>query len=169
MPRTLGYAMLMATWCVTWLAVTPAAAMAEPRYCADEVSRTSAAQVFAARQTVRREIVEALSEDARLRICAAWSTVQAPRRAGAPVVSDTPALILAGEYDPLTPPSYAEVMSRTLRNGRWFEFPATGHAVERASSCAHAMMIDFLAAPHVAPDAHCIADMPPPTWVIPGS
>lgn len=137
--------------------------------CADEVSRTSAAQVFAARRTVRREVVDALSEDARLRICAEWGAAQAPRRDGAPVVTNAPALILAGEYDPLTPPSYAEVMSRTLANGRWFEFPGMGHAVERASTCAHAMMIGFLAAPHLAPDARCIAEMPPPAWVIPGS
>jgi len=136
--------------------------------CADEVSRTSPARVFAARRTVRREIVEALSEDARLRICAGWGAGQTPRRSGAPVVSDVPTLILAGEYDPLTPPSYAEIMSRTLRNGRWFEFPGIGHAVERSSSCAHAMMIDFLAAPQLGPDARCIAEMRPPAWVIPG-
>ena len=79
-----------------------------------------------------------------------------------------PTLILAGEYDPLTPPSYAEIMSRTLRNSRWFEFPGIGHAVERSSPCAHAMMIDFLAAPQLAPDASCLADMRPPAWVIPG-
>jgi hypothetical protein len=86
--------------------------------CAEEVSRTSAAQLFAARRTVRREIVEALSEDARSRICAGWGAAQSSPRPGRPVVSDAPALILAGEYNPLTPPSYAEVMSRTLRNKR---------------------------------------------------
>ena len=109
----------------------------------------------------------ALSEDARLRICAGWGAGQTPRRAQVPVVSDVPTLILAGEYDPLTPPSYAEIMSRTLRNSRWFEFPGTGHAVERSSACAHQMMVDFLAAPDLMPDASCIADMRPPAWVIP--
>jgi hypothetical protein len=89
-----------------------------PVNCAEEVSRTSAAQLFAARRTVRREIVEALSEDARSRICAGWGAAQSSPRPGRPVVSDAPALILAGEYNPLTPPSYAEVMSRTLRNKR---------------------------------------------------
>lgn len=136
--------------------------------CADEVSRTSAAQVSAARRTVRREIVEALSEDARLRICAGWGAAQTPRSAEAPVVTDVPTLIIAGEYDPLTPPSYAEITSRTLRNSRWFEFRGIGHAVERSSSCAHAMMIDFLAAPQLAPDARCLGEMRAPAWVIPG-
>jgi pimeloyl-ACP methyl ester carboxylesterase len=136
--------------------------------CADEVSRTSPAQVFAARRTVRREIVEALSEDARLRICASWGSGQVQRRAEAPVVSDVPTLILAGEYDPLTPPAYAEIAGRTLRNSSRFEFPAIGHAVVPTSPCGHSIMIGFLAAPEQAPDARCIAGMGPPAWVVPG-
>jgi len=136
--------------------------------CADEVSRTSAPQVFAARRTLRAEIVEALSEDARLRICAGWGAAQPQPGAARPVVSDVPTLILAGEYDPLTPPAYAEIAARTLRNSSWFEFPGIGHAVVPTSPCAHAMMIGFLAAPALTPDASCIADIRPPAWVIPG-
>ena len=83
-------------------------------------------------------------------------------------MSDVPTLILAGEYDPLTPPAYAEIAGRTLRNSSWFEFPGIGHAVVPTSPCAHAMMIGFLAAPALTPDASCIADMRPPAWVIPG-
>ena len=133
-----------------------------------QVSRTSAAQLFAARRTVRPEIAEALGEDARLRICAGWGAAEVPRSAAAPVVSGVPALILAGEYDPLTPPAYAEIASRTLRNSRWFEFPGIGHAVQWTSPCAYAVMIDFLAAPQLAPDASCMKDMRPPAWIIPG-
>ena len=91
----------------------------------------------------------------------------APAGRGRPVVSDVPTLILAGEYDPLTPPAYAEIAGRTLRNSSWFEFPGIGHAVVPTSPCAHAMMIDFLAAPALTPDASCIADLRPPAWVIP--
>jgi pimeloyl-ACP methyl ester carboxylesterase len=87
---------------------------------------------------------------------------------GTPVVSDTPALILAGEYDPLTAPLYGTIAGRTLRNSHVFEFPAIGHDAQRGSPCAHAMMMDFLANPTVAPSAACIADMQPPAWVIPG-
>jgi pimeloyl-ACP methyl ester carboxylesterase len=135
--------------------------------CADEVSRTSPARVFAARRTVRREIVEALSEDARFRICAGWGAGQIPRRTQAPVVSAVPALILSGEYDPLTPPTYGASAARTLPNGSWFTLPGIGHAVVPTSPCGHAIMIDFLAAPDRAPDARCIAGLAPPAWVIP--
>jgi pimeloyl-ACP methyl ester carboxylesterase len=135
--------------------------------CSDQVSRTSPARVFAAQRSVRREIREALSEDARFRICAGWGAARVPRSAAAPVVSGVATLILAGQYDPLTPPAYGKIASRTLRNSRLYEFPAVGHAVERGSTCAHAMMMDFLAAPRLAPDASCLAAMGPPAWVIP--
>lgn len=136
--------------------------------CADEVGRTSPAEVFAARRTVRREIVDALSEDARLRICAGWGAGQPRRRDGSPVVSNVPTLILAGEYDPLTPPAYAWIAARTLHRSSWFVLPGIGHAAVPTSPCAHAMMIAFLAAPELTPDARCLADMAAPAWVIPG-
>jgi len=136
--------------------------------CADQVSRTSARPIFAAQQNVRPEIAAALHEEARLRICEGWGAARLSRSAASPVTSEVPTLILAGQYDPLTPPEYAEIAGRTLRHSRWFEFPAIGHAVEPTSLCALAMMIDFLADPLLAPDASCIADLPPPSWIIAG-
>lgn len=135
--------------------------------CGDMVSRTSAAQVFAAQRTVRTEIASAMNEDARLRICAGWGATEPPRDAASPVVSAVPTLILAGEYDPRTPPAYAQIAGRTLRNSSWFAFPGIGHFITRLSPCAHSMMIDFLADPALTPDAGCIADMGPPAWRIP--
>ena len=135
--------------------------------CADNASRTSLRRVSAARRNVRPEIAEALSENARLRICAGWGAAQPPPGAAAPVVSDVPTLILAGEYDPLTPPRYARIAGRTLRNSDGFQFPAMGHNLQRSSPCAHQMMLEFLANPTLTPDASCIAEMPPPVWVIP--
>ena len=136
--------------------------------CADEASRTSPQQVAAARRNVRPEIAGALREDARLRICAGWGAAESRPRAATPVVSRVPTLILAGQYDPRTPPLYAKIASRTLRNSRWFEFPGVGHNVQRSSPCPHAMMIEFLANPARRPDAICIAGMPAPAWFIPG-
>jgi len=91
------------------------------------------------------------------------------RRAAAPVVSDVPALILAGEYDPLTPPRYGGIAGRTLQRSLRLTFPGIGHGVQRTAPCAHAIMVAFLAAPGQPPDASCIADMRSPAWVIPGA
>ena len=137
--------------------------------CADEASRTSTPQqVAAARKHVRSEIVEALNnEEGQLRICAGWGAAPSQPGAGTPVVSGVHTLILAGEYDPLTPPRYAAVAGRTLRNSHWFQFPAMGHNLQRSSACAQQMVMAFLANPAATPDAACIAEMPPPAWVIP--
>ena len=135
--------------------------------CADDASRTSLRRVSAARRNVRPEIAAALSEDARLRICDGWGAAQPGPRGATPVVSDVPTLILAGEYDPLTPPRYARIAGRTLRNSDWFQFPAMGHNLQRSSPCAHQMMMKFLANPTQTTDTSCIAEMSPPVWVIP--
>jgi pimeloyl-ACP methyl ester carboxylesterase len=137
--------------------------------CVDEANQTTAPRVAAARRTVRPEIVLALDEEARLRICEAWGAAESRSSARTPVVSDAPALILAGEYDPLTPPDYGVITGRTLRNSYLFEFPAVGHNVHRSTPCAHSMMMAFLANPDVAPDAACIEGLPPPAWVVPSS
>ena len=136
--------------------------------CGDMVNRTSVPQVLAAQQTVRPEIARVMNEDARLRICAGWGATDPPRSAVRPVVSDVPTLILAGAYDPLTPPTYAEIAAHTLRSSWWFVFPGIGHFIERLSPCAHGMMMDFLADPVLTPDASCLAALGPPAWFIPG-
>lgn len=135
--------------------------------CADFASGTSIQEVTAARRNVHPALAQALGEEARLRICEGWGAARSMPTTHTPVVSSVPTLIFAGEYDPLTPPHYAQIASRTLRNSLWFEFPAMSHNVQRSSSCAHAMMIAFLADPERTPDASCIDDMRPPVWFIP--
>ena len=63
------------------------------------------------------------------------------------MVSDVPTLLLAGEYAPLTPPRYARIAGRTLRNSARFKFPAMGHTFQRSSPCAHRMVMEFLQIP----------------------
>ena len=44
-----------------------------------------------------------------------------------PVISDVPALILAGEYDPVTPPDYGHQVTGHLSRAQFFELRAPGH------------------------------------------
>ena len=46
-----------------------------------------------------------------------------------PVVSDKPVLLLSGELDPVTPPSFAEAAAKTLVNGRQLVARGLGHTV----------------------------------------
>lgn len=54
----------------------------------------------------------------QLAACAAWPAAKIPPSFLEPVRSSVPALIVAGEYDPATPPELAEQVARTLARSR---------------------------------------------------
>ncbi len=47
----------------------------------------------------------------------------------APVVSDIPTLILAGEFDQNTPAYWGKLAGETLSNSHYLEFPGCGHGI----------------------------------------
>ena len=55
-------------------------------------------------------------------VCRAWGFREADDRDQEPVISDIPTLILAGEWDPSTPPSYGRLARRSS------SFRKSGHA-----------------------------------------
>ncbi len=79
---------------------------------------------------------------------------------------DIPTLILNGEYDPVTPPNWAEIAAETLSNSYLFIIPAGGHGVMDMSDCTAGIAAQFLTDPLTEPDGSCIDDMPPPQWVV---
>ncbi len=91
-------------------------------------------------------------------ICAEWPVVEADSWVKEPVVSDIPTLVLSGEFDPVTPPEYAELAAAHLPNSYVFEFAGVGHNPVGGSSCARSMVADFLANPDKSPDASCMTD-----------
>ncbi len=102
-----------------------------------------------------------------LAICQVWPSGQAGPLEDAPVHSDIPTLLLAGEYDPYTPPSWAERAAATLPNGYVYEFPGVGHGPLKFLPCAQEIALAFLDDPTVAPAADCIAELGPPSFVTP--
>ena len=59
--------------------------------------------------------------------CAVWPTGTRPADFHAPLKSDVPALLLSGEFDPVTPPRYGTQVERHLRNGRHLVLKGQGH------------------------------------------
>jgi len=53
-----------------------------------------------------------------LAMCEAWDVPARPAVEAEPVISDVPALVLGGNFDPVSPPSYAETLTGNLTNGR---------------------------------------------------
>ena len=92
------------------------------------------------------------------RLCAKWQAKPRPPLANSPVQSDIPALLLSGNFDPITPPSYAELADETLSASYSFVFPHVGHGVLRSDDCGLQIALEFIDEPLSEPDSSCIAD-----------
>jgi pimeloyl-ACP methyl ester carboxylesterase len=89
-------------------------------------------------------------------LCDAFGTGAPDPRENEPVQSALPTLLLAGEYDPITPPAWAPLAAETLSTSYTYTFPGTGHAVISRGACPVSMIRAFLSDPYRAPDASCI-------------
>jgi pimeloyl-ACP methyl ester carboxylesterase len=92
-----------------------------------------------------------------LDMCDFWPTRMPDAIENQPVTSDIPALVLSGEYDPVTPPSFGRTAVETLTNATHFEFPSVGHGVVyEPRGCANTLMIAFLDDPTSVLDGSCV-------------
>ena len=96
-------------------------------------------------------------------LCAAFDPGVAAPIENELLVSDIPTLLLAGVYDPITPPADTESLLAGLSGGQYVEFPHTGHAA-MTDECAQQIALEFLSDPAVVADAACLADIDPPDW-----
>lgn len=76
-----------------------------------------------------------------------------------PIISDVPALIISGQFDPITPPRYANILARNLENSRHIIFPGVGHGAITAGSCPITIISQFFFSPEVSPDTSCVSFM----------
>jgi pimeloyl-ACP methyl ester carboxylesterase len=100
--------------------------------------------------------------------CQQWGSGTADPIENEPVTSDIPTLILAGEFDPITPPAYGLTAAETLTNSTFFEFPGLAHGVSTATECSTAILLDFLDDPSTRPNDACIADLDGPSFYVAG-
>jgi pimeloyl-ACP methyl ester carboxylesterase len=75
--------------------------------------------------------------------CVIWPRGVLPKDFKQPVVSDKPALLLAGAWDPVTPPADAERAASSLSNSRVLVVPGAGHIVLR-SGCLPKLAARFV-------------------------
>lgn len=99
--------------------------------------------------------------------CQIWNVAPADQIETQPVVSDIPTLVVAGEYDPITPARWAQSAASYLPNSYFFLFPGAGHGVIDINDCSKSIMQAFLDDPTQEPDGSCIADIGEPQWVLP--
>ncbi len=97
--------------------------------------------------------------------CQMWMDATAPPIEDQPVRSNIPALILNGEYDPVTPPKWAQAAADYLPNSQLFIFPGHGHTLIDAGTCPVMLMLDFLESPNQPVNSACFAAISPPDFV----
>lgn len=73
----------------------------------------------------------------------------------APVDSNVPALILSGEFDPITPPAYGLQVAEKLSNSYAYSFSGLCHGVAFGGDCAMQMALHFLDDPVQDPFDEC--------------
>jgi pimeloyl-ACP methyl ester carboxylesterase len=101
-------------------------------------------------------------------VCDLWGTRSPIAEEDEAVVSDIPALVLAGEFDPITPPSWGEHAAETLDAATFVEIPGAGHGPSASLECPQAILREFLAAPGDQHALECIGDIGAPGFVTPG-
>jgi len=99
-----------------------------------------------------------------IELCERWSEGEPDAEENAPVTSDIPTLILAGEFDPITPPRWGEAIASSLPNAHFYAFPYTGHGVVNSQACGAGVMLAFLDDPFAAPNTGCIDEIPAPAF-----
>ncbi len=102
-------------------------------------------------------------------MCKIWNVKPVPSSYKAPVRSAIPALLLAGQYDPVTPLSDAQEVASTLSHSYVVFFPGDGHgqAVFNPSGCPSQIMFAFYDNPVQKPNTSCTASMSGGNFLVP--
>jgi pimeloyl-ACP methyl ester carboxylesterase len=131
--------------------------------CSEDAPRISLEEV--ARETTGRTFGRWLVAD-QLNACGAWPRAAVDPSYYDPVTSDVPALVLSGDVDPVTPPSWGEAVARHLPRSRHLVAPATGHGVA-ATGCGARLIADFLEAGSAdGLDAGCLSMLRRPPFFL---
>ncbi len=101
------------------------------------------------------------------RICDLWQSAEPELVENEAVVSDIPTLILAGEYDPITPPDWGRLAAETLSQSYFYEFRGLGHSVFASDECPMIMTLTFLDDPTTSPNPACMESMLPAHFTLP--
>ena len=75
--------------------------------------------------------------------CSVWPHGKRPADFHQPLQSPVPALLMSGEFDPVTPPRYGEEVLKGLPNGRHFILKGQGHNVV-ARGCMPRLLDQFI-------------------------
>ncbi len=133
--------------------------------CAEDVGRVDD-------QTIARETAGTFLGDYLIggyaRVCEVWPYARLEPSFWEPVVSDTPALLLSGSRDPVTPPAGAEAVASRFPNSLHLVIPGGGHGA--GGPCIQQIQTRFIeAGTALGLDTSCLEERPPTEFVVPAA
>ncbi len=129
--------------------------------CSEDAPRMSVGREPAEESVLGNRLTELIIQQ-----CAAWPRGEVPIAYSTPLSSDLPVLLLSGEWDPVTPPQFAEQVATGLSNSQHLVAPAQGHNV-LPRGCAARLVREFLKDPDPARiDGKCLQELGPPPFFV---
>lgn len=128
--------------------------------CAETAPGTTEESIATAAAGLTRQWTDpvVLFRQRELQACGAWNV---PPKPLTEVHSDIPTLVLAGTYDPITPPAWGEHAASLLTDVRMTTVIGAGHAAFFSGDCPQQLVKQFLLDP-AAPGPDCTGA--PPTF-----
>ncbi|MFL7840449.1 MAG: alpha/beta fold hydrolase [Candidatus Promineifilaceae bacterium] len=96
--------------------------------------------------------------------CEIWQVDRLPASVDDPVTGDTPVLLLSGQYDPITPPYFADVVAESLPNNTTVIDPIGSHGVAWGDPCMDSIVSQFLDHPTQELDTSCVSSIEPKSF-----
>lgn len=100
-------------------------------------------------------LVPGIASASIFEVCRAWGLSAPSANENDPVRSAVPTLLLAGEFDPVTPPGWLTLVAEGLTNARRAVLSGQSHGAGLTSLCGVSIGRAFLADPAKEPDAAC--------------
>jgi hypothetical protein len=104
---------------------------------------------------------------ANMMLCDQWPARPIEARDAVPLQTNVPVLVIGGEYDPGSPPRYAETIAAASQHGFAFTVPEAGHgALIGADPCANGIVYSFLSDPLRRPNSECLTHTRDPGFAL---
>jgi pimeloyl-ACP methyl ester carboxylesterase len=139
--------------------------------CRDEAPFTDTARLAAALDVPL--FGPFLGRDVNLEACEVWDVPAASPSVNEPAVSDVPFLVLAGAYDTVSSPEWADAFAEGLTHVSIAHMPGVGSMPTANSkpstsrSCAADLRVAFITRPDEALDLSCVATATGPAFALP--
>jgi pimeloyl-ACP methyl ester carboxylesterase len=128
--------------------------------CNEEAPFGSVEDTERSNRNVQPRLLEVFNNEQIRQTCSGWAASQVAALENQAVSSDIPTLILSGEFDPITPPAWGLLTTKSLSNSQFFEFPGFWHGILGSGmdrgNCSIRVVDAFLTDPGQPVDAGCI-------------